>query len=199
MASAACIWSRALLPCAPSHCRPRLQPSLPKPSVKTSSARLQKDTESKPPVFCRSLQLGLVLVNTVHVAGALQAGAVAAVGAVDQVLSNNDVSETKNMGRTCQEAAERCRCRISISTSHPWVGVAQIWSNDAAGGPEIREGGREGPGVYSPCIRCSCSSRYSPVAIVSKARSRGFARLAATHRAVVHVAAVVQTVASIAW
>lgn len=51
-------------------------------------------------VSSRGLQLGLVLVNSMLVAGVLQAGAVAAVGAVDEVLSNTSVSKTQKHAST---------------------------------------------------------------------------------------------------
>lgn len=65
-------------------------------------SHVQKNRVGETSVSSRGLQLGLVLVNSMKVAGVLQAGAVAAVGAVDEVLSNISVSKAQKHASTAR-------------------------------------------------------------------------------------------------
>lgn len=76
----------------------------------------------EPPVSSRGLQLGLVLVDTMLVAGVGQARTVAAVGAVDEVLLIKESVSKINEMEFHQEAIERCRdgmpCQLLQKLTH---------------------------------------------------------------------------------
>ena len=139
--------------------------SLPKPpyldSTRTPKKRSQPDATS---VSSRSLQLGLVLVDTVLVAGAGQARTVGAVGAVDQVLSIKiDVSNRKGNGNMSRGDGSMPTWNAMSTSHHARSLHMESWCCWWI---------KQKEGLGSPCSQCSCWSRCSPVATVSVARLR---------------------------
>ena len=144
-------------------------------------------TDSKlPRCLSHSLQLGLILVNTMLVAGVGQAGAVAAVGAVDQVLFIKiDISNMTSNGHHMSR---------SKGTMPEWGAMAIettlevcIWITVLIDEME-KQSGLE---VSSQRNRCSCWSRCSPVGQSQQCAISKMQVSDGTHIAVVHVAAVV--------
>lgn len=152
-----------LIPCA-SRVRPS---SLPTETANLTSqsavtghhSHAPKNRVGETSVSSRGLQLGLVLVNSMLVAGVLQAGAVAAVGAVDEVLSNTSVSKTQKHARTASSNRMMPAWNANVDSSHYWPSP-HLYSQCGWTTRESRVGVRI---LCLPRSQCSCWSRNSPI------------------------------------